>query len=189
MEQQQEGSGAVPGSALPRTSGGAARGRVGAAVHLAGAATPATLAEPALQTPAVQRDEVADRSKQPQAATQQQAKPAPPPPLPPSPPPTVAASSAGSSFSGSAAVVTEGMGTGGVQPAGPARPAAAAPAPAEAEAEAARGRLPPRQLPRKVSLRFSPRDESTEGKVSERGYLPFQKLTAPVSVGPFRGDW
>ncbi|CAN0551339.1 unnamed protein product, partial [Ectocarpus sp. 12 AP-2014] len=63
MEPQQEGAGAVPASALPRASGGAARGRVGAAV------------DEAMQTPAVRRDEVADRSKQPQAATQPQAKP------------------------------------------------------------------------------------------------------------------
>ncbi|CAM9177957.1 unnamed protein product [Ectocarpus sp. 12 AP-2014] len=167
MEPQQEGAGAVPASALPRASGGAARGRVGAAV------------DEAMQTPAVRRDEVADRSKQPQAATQPQAKPTPPP-LPPSPPPppppAVIPSSVGSSFSGDAAVVTKGMGTVGFvgQPAGSARPPAAT-------AEAVRGRSPPRQLPRKVSLRFSPRDESTEGKVSERGYLPFQKLTAPLS--------
>ncbi|CAM9586145.1 unnamed protein product [Ectocarpus sp. 6 AP-2014] len=179
MEPQQEGAGAVPASALPRASGGAARGRVGATVDEAGAATPTTLAEPALQTPAVRRDEVTDRSKQPQAATQQQAKPAPQPlpPSPPSrPPAAVVPSSAGSSFSGNAAVVTERMGMGGFvgKPAGPARPAAVA-------AEAVRGRSPPRQLPRKVSLRFSPRDESTESKVSERGYLPFQKLTAPLS--------
>ncbi|CAM9553150.1 unnamed protein product [Ectocarpus sp. 4 AP-2014] len=166
MEPQQEGTGVVPASALPRASGGAARGRVGAAV------------DEAMQTPTVRRDEVTDRSKQPQAATHPQAKPAPPPlpPSPPPPPPAVVPSSAGSSFSGNSTVVTEGMGTGGVvgQPAGPSRPPAAA-------AAAVRGRSPPRQLPRKVSLRFSPRDESTEGKVSERGYLPFQKLTAPLS--------
>ncbi|CAM9413343.1 unnamed protein product [Ectocarpus sp. 13 AM-2016] len=165
-EPQQEGAGAVPASALPRASGGAARGRVGAAV------------DEAMQTPAVRRDEVTDRSKQPQAATQPQAKPAPPPlPSSPPPPPAVVPSSVGSSFSGSAAIVMEGMGTEGFvgQPAGSARP------PAAAAAEAVRGRSLPRQLPRKVSLRFSPRDESTEGKVSERGYLPFQKLTAPLS--------
>ncbi|CAB1099526.1 unnamed protein product [Ectocarpus sp. CCAP 1310/34] len=166
MEPQQEGAGAVPASALPRASAGTTRGRVGAAV------------DEAMQTPAVRRDEVTDRSKQPQAATQPQAKPAPPPlpPLPPPPPPPVVPSRTGSSFSGNAAVVTEGMGTGGFvgQPAGSARPPPVA-------AEAVRGRSPPRQLPRKVSLRFSPRDESTEGKVSEHGYLPFQKLTAPLS--------
>lgn len=39
----------------------------------------------------------------------------------------------------------------------------------------------PRTLPRKVSLRFVPRDQATKDRVAERGYLPFQKLTAPVS--------
>ncbi|CAM9427602.1 unnamed protein product [Pylaiella littoralis] len=39
---------------------------------------------------------------------------------------------------------------------------------------------PPRPLPRKVSLRFAPRDTSTENKLSEHGYIPFQKLTAPL---------
>lgn len=39
-----------------------------------------------------------------------------------------------------------------------------------------------RPLPRKVALRFAPRDACTEKKVAERGYLPFQKLTAPVSM-------
>lgn len=39
----------------------------------------------------------------------------------------------------------------------------------------------PRTLPRKVSLRFVPRDQVTKDRVAERDYLPFQKLTAPVS--------
>lgn len=41
---------------------------------------------------------------------------------------------------------------------------------------------PPGRLPRKVSLRFAPRERSTEEKVAKQGYLPFQKLTAPVSL-------
>lgn len=39
----------------------------------------------------------------------------------------------------------------------------------------------PRTLPRKVSLRFVPRDQVTKDRVAERDYLPFQKLKAPVS--------
>lgn len=48
--------------------------------------------------------------------------------------------------------------------------------------------VPPGLLPRKVSLRFAPRERSTEEKVAKQGYLPFQKLTAPVSStrGPLR---
>lgn len=61
-------------------------------------------------------------------------------------------------------------------------PAAAAP---EAVVEVGAAPAPPRALPRKVSLRFAPRDGSAEGKLSAHGYLPFQKLTAPVSSGSF----
>lgn len=37
-----------------------------------------------------------------------------------------------------------------------------------------------RSLPRKVALQFAPRDDFTEQKLSEQGYRPLQKLTAPV---------
>ena len=55
----------------------------------------------------------------------------------------------------------------------------------DASASVSGGELPsvaePRPLPRKVSLRFVPRDQATKDRVAERGYIPFQKLTAPVS--------
>ncbi|CAM9551504.1 unnamed protein product, partial [Scytosiphon promiscuus] len=77
---------------------------------------------------------------------------------------------------GAAAVAAAGGSPGFSLPGLPVRAEAAAAGAAAAEAAPA----PARALPRKVSLRFAPRDGSTEGKLSKHGYLPYQKLTAPL---------
>lgn len=94
-----------------------------------------------------------------------------PAPLPNTPPPGVAGLG-GASDNAAGTARTRRSASGSAVPDMP-RPAQAT------ETE----RAPPRSvpLPRKVSLRLAPRDGTTEKKVAERGYVPFQKLSAPVS--------
>eukprot|EP00752_Nemacystus_decipiens_P011920 g10570.t1 len=88
--------------------------------------------------------------------------------LPRPPPPPLMMFPGGAFQHAFAPVATAGVGGGGFSfPTAPL--AVRTPAPA-----------PSRPLPRKVSLRFSPRDASSEEKLSKHGYIPFQKLTAPL---------
>lgn len=95
------------------------------------------------------------------------------------PPPSSVAAPRGPLEHSSAPMAIEGVKNGALAP--PAAPLGVAPAAEVAGTPSS----PPRPLPRKVSLRFAPRDTSTESKLSAHGYLPFQKLTAPVSFRVF----
>lgn len=148
-------------------------------------AAPLAALAPALTRPMI-LGAMATTTRRPRSATPPKETPLAPLLLPRAP--SVAVPLGPSSIA-SAPVATAGMLMGGgggfFLPGAPRlRPAATAaevvrtlvPAPASASA---------RPLPRKVSLRFSPRDASTEDKLSRHGYLPYQKLTAPVSFLAF----